>query len=72
MIDPILRDPRCQPYTFLVRYRTKSGCNAKVVHVSGSSREHAEAQAINHVKNMRGVIAIDSTTAWDNDPNSNW
>jgi hypothetical protein len=46
-------------YPVLVRYRTKSGCNAKSVTVLADSMEHALIWAEAKVRRMRGVIRID-------------
>lgn len=50
-----------QQYSILVRYRTKSGCNAKAVTLIAESPEQALRFAAAKVERMRGVIRIDSS-----------
>jgi hypothetical protein len=59
---------RCRMYDVLVRYRTKSGCNAKAVQVAAMSLPDALSIAGAKVARQRGVIRIDEcnvTTSWD-------
>lgn len=46
-------------YEILVRYRTRSGCNAKAVTVQADDVTAAMRAAADKVRRMRGVIRID-------------
>jgi len=69
-----IRDPRSQVYDVLVRYRTKSGCNAKMVTLWADTPQNALIWAKAKVRRMRGVIAIDEAEVckWapESDPGS--
>ena len=53
-------------YSILMRYRTKSGCNAKAITLIAESPEQALHLASAKVARMRGVIKIDSSE-WTNE-----
>lgn len=46
-------------YAVTVRYRTKSGCNAKLILVDAETTEQALQLASDKVRRMRGVVKID-------------